>query len=221
MKEQVLVSWSGGKDSVMALGEILSSENYAVAALITTVTRDSDRISVHGVRRELLHRQARALALPLHEVFISPAPTNEEYESQMKEALALYFKRGVRQVVFGDLFLEDIRRYRERMLREIDMQPLFPIWQRDTSELIREFMQSGFRAITTCVNAERLNSSMVGRLIDQDFLARLPEGVDPCGENGEFHSFVFDGPLFSEEIKFTVGETALRDGHYFCDLIPA
>lgn len=221
MKEQVLVSWSGGKDSVMALGEILSSENYAVAALLTTLTRDSDRISMHGVRRELLHRQARALVLPLHEVFIPPAPTNEEYESQMQEALAHHFERGVRRVVFGDLFLEDIRLYRERMLRRIAMQPLFPIWQRDTSMLIREFIQSGFRAITTCVNAEKLSPSMVGRLIDQDFPASLPEDVDPCGENGEFHSFVFDGPIFGEEIKFTIGETVLRDHHYFCDLIPA
>ncbi len=221
MKEQVLVSWSGGKDSALALGEILSSENYAVAALLTTITRDSDRISMHGVRRELLSRQAHALSLPLHEVFISNGATNDEYEWQMKEALAVYFKHGVRQIVFGDLFLEDIRRYRESFLKRIDMQPLFPIWQRDTSELIREFLRSGFRAIVVCVNAEKLDSTMVGQLIDQDFLSRLPRSVDPSGENGEFHSFVFDGPLFNEEIKFTVGETTLRDGHYFCDLIGA
>ncbi|MEW6212915.1 MAG: diphthine--ammonia ligase [Acidobacteriota bacterium] len=221
MKEPVIVSWSGGKDSLMAMCEILRSENYCVASLITTVTRDYDRISMHGVRRELLHRQARALALPLHEVFISRNATNEEYESQMKEALAGYFRRGVRRVVFGDLFLEDIRQYRERLLKSVAMQPLFPIWHRDTSQTVREFLRSGFRAITTCVDAEKLDSSLVGRLIDKDFLASLPRHVDPCGENGEFHSFVFDGPLFDEEIKFTVGETVLRDHHFFCDLIPA
>jgi uncharacterized protein (TIGR00290 family) len=221
MKETVIVSWSGGKDSMMALAEILRSENYTVASLITTVTRDYDRISMHGVRRELLHRQARSLALPLDEVFISRRATNEEYESQMKEALARYFRSGVRRVVFGDLFLEDIRLYRERLLESLAMQPLFPIWHRDTSQTVREFIRSGFRAITTCVNAEKLDSTMVGRLIDEDFLADLPRDVDPCGENGEFHSFVFDGPLLGEEIKFTAGEVVLRDHHYFCDLIPA
>lgn len=205
----------------MALGEILRSENYSVAALMTTITRDYDRISMHGVRRELLESQARSLELPLHEVFISRGADNEEYETQIKEALLDFRQRGIRRVAFGDLFLEDIRRYRERLLEQISMTPVFPIWQRDTSEIVREFIAAGFCAVTTCVNAEKLDSSMVGQMIDHDFLARLPQNVDPCGENGEFHTFVFAGPLFKQEVRFTTGETALRDGHYFCDLLPA
>ena len=221
MTETVLVSWSGGKDSCLALYEILKKPELNVAALITTVTRDYDRISMHGVRRILLEQQAESLGLPLHQVYITKGATNEEYESRMEEALLQYRDRGARSVVFGDLFLEDIKAYRDRLMSRLGMQGLYPVWKRDTAQFIREFIDLGFKARVTCVDAQRLDSSFAGRLIDNEFLGQLPPGVDPCGENGEFHTFVFAGPSFKEEIKLTVGETVLRDGHYYCDLVPA
>jgi uncharacterized protein (TIGR00290 family) len=221
MKEPVMVSWSGGKDSCMALYEIQKSGSYEVAGLLTTVTRDYDRISIHGVRRTLLERQAESLALPLREVFISKAASNEEYELRMKEALLEYCRSGVVSVVFGDLFLQDIREYRERLLAEVAMQGLYPIWQKDTRELIREFIGSGFKAVVTCVDPKALDRSFAGRMIDEKFLAELPATVDPCGENGEFHSFVFDGPIFREPVNLTAGEVTERDGFCFCDFSPA
>jgi uncharacterized protein (TIGR00290 family) len=220
MKETVLVSWSGGKDSCLALYEILKMHRFEVAALLTTVTRDYDRISMHGVRQTLLEQQAERLGFPLHQVYITKGATNEEYESRMEEALVQYRERGVRSVVFGDLFLEDIKAYRDRFLSQLGMQGLYPVWKRDTTQFITEFIDLGFKARVACVNAERLDSSFAGRLIDNEFLSQLPPGVDPCGENGEFHTFVFGGPCFKEEIKLNTGETVLRDGHYYCDLIP-
>jgi len=221
MKETVLVSWSGGKDSCLALYEILKAGELQVAALLTTVTRDYDRISMHGVRRVLLQQQAASLGIPLHEVYISKGASNEEYESRMEEALIQYRDRGMRSVVFGDLFLEDIKVYRDRFLSRLEMQGLYPVWKRDTTGFIREFIDLGFKARVTCVNAERLDSSFAGRVIDDEFLNQLPPEVDPCGENGEFHTFVFAGPCFREEIKLVTGDTVLRDGHYYCDLLPA
>jgi uncharacterized protein (TIGR00290 family) len=221
MKEPVIVSWSGGKDSCMALNEIQKSGIYEVAGLLTTITRDYDRISIHGVRRTLLERQAESLALPLRQVFISKAASNEEYESRMKAALLLHCRPGIVSVVFGDLFLQDIREYRERLLAEIAMQGLYPIWHRDTRELIREFIGSGFKAVVTCVDPKVLDRSFAGRMIDERFLAELPATVDPCGENGEFHSFVFDGPIFREPVKLTTGEVTEREGFCFCDFSPA
>jgi uncharacterized protein (TIGR00290 family) len=220
MNEPVLVSWSGGKDSCLALYEILKTHRFGVAALLTTVTRDYDRISMHGVRQVLLEQQAESLGFPLHQVYISKGATNEEYESRMEEALLQYRGRGVRSVVFGDLFLEDIKAYRDRLLSRLEMQGLYPVWKRDTTQFIREFIDLGFKARVACVNAERLDSSFAGRLIDNEFLSQLPPGVDPCGENGEFHTFVFGGPCFKAEIELNTGETVLRDGHYYCDLIP-
>src|SRR5215471_7187198 len=196
MTNTVLVSWSGGKDSCLALYEILKARDFDVAALLTTVTRDYDRISMHGVRRVLLQRQAESLGLPLHEVFITKGATNEEYESRMEEALLDYRNRGVHSVVFGDLFLEDIKQYRDRFLSRLGMHGVYPVWQRDTAQFIREFIDLGFKARVTCVDATKLDSSFAGRLIDDEFLRDLPSGVDPCGENGEFHTFVFAGPPF-------------------------
>src|SRR6266850_1837481 len=172
----VLMSWSGGTDSCIALYEIQRTPDYRVAALLTTLTRDYDRISMHGVRSELLEEQATSLGLPLHKVFISKDATNDEYEMRMGEAFSLHRKQGIGSIVFGDLFLEDIRTYRDQFF--------------------------------------------AGRLIDQAFLSSLPGHVDPCGENGEFHSFVFDGPIFAEAVKFGIGETVLREGFWFRDLLP-
>lgn len=215
----VLISWSGGKDSCIALHEIKQAQNYRVAALLTTVTRDYDRISMHGVRRLLLEKQAHSLGLPVHQVLISKEATNEEYEMKMGEAFSVYRDQGIDSIVFGDLFLADIRAYRERFLARHNMRGLFPVWKRDTSHFIREFIELGFRAVVTCVDSKVLDQSFAGRTIDAEFLSSLPPGVDPCGENGEFHSFVFDGPIFAEAVKFSIGEVVLRESFWFCDLL--
>jgi uncharacterized protein (TIGR00290 family) len=216
----VVISWSGGKDSCVALYEIRREQKYRVAGLLTTVTRDYDRISMHGVRRLLLERQAASLGIPLHQVFISQGATNEEYEMKTAEALARYRARGIDSIVFGDLFLEDIRTYREKFLARHNVRGLFPVWRRDTTAFMKEFLELGFRAVVTCVDSRVLDQSFAGKIIDESFLSSLPSKVDPCGENGEFHSFVFDGPMFALPVKFSRGETVLRDSFWFSDLLP-
>ena len=216
----VLMSWSGGKDSCMALSELTQASTYEVAALITTITEDYDRISMHGTRRSLLEQQAASLGLRLHKVFIPKSATNEEYETRMAHALLVYRELGIDTIGFGDLFLEDIRLYRERFLSRFDMKGMFPVWHRNTTEFIKDFIDLGFKAVVTCVDAELLDESYAGRLIDGEFLQSLPQGVDPCGENGEFHTFVFDGPLFRQPVKFRLGETVLRESFWFRDLVP-
>ena len=219
--ESVIVSWSGGKDSAMALYEILKNQHYQIAALLTTVTEDYDRISMHGVRRVLLERQVASLGFPLEKVLISKNASNEEYESRMMQALTKYKHTGTTSVVFGDIFLEDLRKYREDKLAALDMRAIFPIWKRDTKELSRSLSALGFKAITTCVDTNALGSQFAGRVIDEQFLSELPPSVDACGENGEFHSFVFDGPIFKERVSYTLGEIVLRENRFcYCDLIP-
>lgn len=216
----VLVSWSGGKDSCVALYEIQRARKYRVAALLTTVTRDYDRISMHGVRRVLLEKQADSLGVPLHQVLISKDATNEEYEMKMGKAFSAYGEQGIDSIVFGDLFLEDIRIYREQFLARHNMRGLFPVWHRDTTRFIKEFIALGFKAVVICVDSRILDQSFAGRMIDEAFLSSLPPHVDPCGENGEFHSFVFDGPVFARPVKFSLGEIVLRESFWFCDLVP-
>jgi uncharacterized protein (TIGR00290 family) len=218
--EPILFCWSGGKDSAMALHAVLQRKDLCVAALLTTVTEGYDRISMHGVRRELLERQARSIGLPLHEVRIPPQCVNPIYESRMEQALQVHYARGVRQVAFGDIFLEDLRSYREKNLARIGMTALFPIWKRDTRELIRSFHATCFRAIAVCIDSKALDYSFAGRELDQTFFADLPPQVDPCGENGEFHTFVFDGPIFHKPISVRTGEVIERDSFVFCDLMP-
>ena len=220
--EKVLFSWSGGKDSAMALNEILSARQHQVAALLTTVTEDYQRISMHGVRRVLLQQQADSLGFPLEEILISRQSSNDEYEARLEQVLRRYQEQGVRSVVFGDIFLEDLKAYREKNLARLGMQGIFPIWKRDSAELIRSFIQAGFKAITVCVDTQVLDRSFVGRVINEQFISDLPKGVDVCGENGEFHSFVSEGPIFKKRIAYQPGETILRDKRfYYCDLIPA
>jgi uncharacterized protein (TIGR00290 family) len=219
-RRPLLMSWSGGKDSCMALHELTQVSTHEVAALITTITEDYDRISMHGTRRLLLERQAASLGLRLHKVSISKDATNEEYETRMAEALLVYRKLGIDTIGFGDLFLEDIRIYRERFLSRFDMKGMFPVWHRNTTEFIKDFIDLGFKGVVTCVNAELLDQSYAGRLIDGEFLQSLPTGVDPCGENGEFHTFVCDGPLFRQPVRFRLGETVLRESFWFRDLVP-
>ncbi|HEX4642431.1 MAG TPA: hypothetical protein VH161_03150 [Candidatus Acidoferrales bacterium] len=218
--EDVLFCWSGGKDSAMALHALRAAADCRIAALLTTITEEYDRISMHGVRHVLLERQAESLGLPLHPVPIPRQCINAIYEERMKDALEHHFALGVRKVAFGDIFLEDLRIYREWNLAQVRMQALFPIWKRDTRELAREFVRQGFRAIAVCTDPRVLDASFAGRELDGSFFADLPLGVDPCGENGEFHTFVFDGPIFEAPIAFRVGEKVVRDGFCYCDLLP-
>lgn len=221
MTEKVLFTWSGGKDSAMALYELRKSKAYQIVVLLTSVTEDYDRISMHGVRRILLEQQSQSLRLPLEILYITRNSSNEEYEAKLKDKLLQYKSQGVSSVVFGDIFLEDLRKYREDNLTQIGMKGIFPIWKRDTAELAHTFIDLDFKAVITCVDSKSLDGKFAGRYFDNQFLSELPATVDPCGENGEFHSFVYDGPIFQERIRFRRGKVVLRDNRfYFCDLVP-
>ena len=216
--EPVLVGWSGGKDSALALEVLLKEPALKVKGLITTVTEGYERISMHGVRCSLLEQQADSLGLALEQVRIPPRASNEVYEEAMRSLLVRHQAQGVKRVGFGDLFLEQIRNYREKNLSRVDMQGIFPLWQKETQNLARYFVEAGFKAVVVCVDPKQIDPSFCGREYDQQFLADLPEGVDPCGENGEFHTFVYDGPIFNRPIQVSRGEVVERDGFWFCDL---
>jgi uncharacterized protein (TIGR00290 family) len=219
--EPVLLSWSGGKDSALALHALRQTPGVEVAGLLTTVTEEYDRISMHGVRRSLLERQAAEAGLPLHVVQIPRECPNEIYEERMTTALGGIRDAGIRRVAFGDLFLEDIRTYRESRLASFGMEAIFPVWGCDTAELARDFLRLGFAAVLVCVDTETLAATFAGRPFDDDLLRNLPPGVDPCGENGEFHTFVHAGPVFRAAIAFTRGEIEDRGRFVFCDLVSA
>jgi uncharacterized protein (TIGR00290 family) len=214
------LSWSGGKDSALTLWT-LRRRGREPEALITTVTEGYDRISMHGVRRELLAQQADALGIALVQVVIPPGCVNDVYEARMARAFAAPPLTAVEAVAFGDLFLEDVRAYREARLAAASRRGLFPLWGRDTAELAREFIAAGFAAIVVCLDPRVLDPSLAGRAYDGRLLAELPANVDPSGENGEFHTFVHAGPIFAEPIACETGETVERDGFVFCDLTPA
>lgn len=216
----LLMSWSGGKDSALALRRIVGAGVYRVEGLLTTVTEEFNRVSMHGVRRTLLHAQASSLGLPLEEVWIPKDASNEAYEARMRAVLLKQRDRGVKDVAFGDIFLRDIRDYREDKLRQVMMRGVFPLWGRDTTRLAAEFIELGFRAVVCCVDPRKLAKEFCGRDFDRSFLESLPPGVDPCGENGEFHTFVYAGPIFHHEISISKGEVVLRDGFYFADILP-
>jgi len=218
--EPILFCWSGGKDSAMALHALLQQGDVRVTALLTTVTEGYERISMHGVRRELLEGQAESIGLPLHEVRIPPQCVNPVYEARMEQALRVHYNAGVRRVAFGDIFLEDLRAYREKNLAHIGMTALFPIWKRDTRELICAFHAAGFRAMAVCIDGKILGREFAGRELDESFFKDLPPNADPCGENGEFHTFVFAGPIFRHAIPVHTGEVVERDSFIFCDLLP-
>jgi len=216
-----LVSWSSGKDAAYALNEIRRTRRLTPVGLLTTVTDAFGRVSMHGVREELLRRQAEALSLPLVIVRIPYPCPNEVYERAMRQSLEQVKSEGIRHVVFGDLFLEDVRRYREARMAEVGMECAFPLWHRSTDELAREMLQAGLRARLVCVDPRRLARSFAGREFDDRLLADLPPGVDPCGERGEFHTFVTDSPSFRAPIAVRLGEIVDRDGFVFADLKPA
>ena len=211
------MSWSSGKDSAHALAQVLRGGDVEIVALVTTVTATYDRVAMHAVRRTLLERQAAALGLPLHVVELPTPCTNEEYEARFGAALARAVADGITHVVFGDLFLADVRAYRERQLAAHGLTPVFPLWQRDTRELAREMVASGLRARLTCVDPKVLDRRFAGRAFDDALLAELPASVDPCGERGEFHTFVTHSPAFSSPIDVSVGEIVERDGFVFAD----
>jgi uncharacterized protein (TIGR00290 family) len=224
MPEKVVFSWSGGKDSAMALHEIRQSGRYKIVALLTTVAEAYKRISHHGVREELLHQQAAAIGVPPDILYLpanSAVPcTNSQFEALMEGALMKYHAAGVRLVAHGDIFLEDLRAYRERNLAKIGMQGLFPLWKQDTNQLMHKLIKSGFKAYLSCVDGAKLGATFAGRPIDLQLLRDLPAGVDPCGEYGEYHSFVYDGPIFRRPVPVRVGAVVLRDDRYYADLLP-
>ena len=221
MNDKALFTWSGGKDSAMAFYELKKTYNCEISALLTTITENYDRISMHGVRRVLLEQQAESLGLPLEKIYITKNTCNDVYEAKTRDKLMAYHSQGVLSVVFGDIFLEDLRKYREENLSKVGMKGIFPIWKWDTTELSDTFIDLGFKAIITCVDSNVLDKRFIGRIYDKQFLRELPSSIDPCGENGEFHSFVFDGPIFRKRIAFKMGDIVFRDNRfYFCDLIP-
>jgi uncharacterized protein (TIGR00290 family) len=218
--EKAVASWSGGKDSALALYESLKS-GLEVVGLLTTVTQEYDRISIHGVRRVLLEQQAESLGFPVEEMLLTKDAANKDYENEFLAILRGYRNRGAISVVFGDIFLEDVKKFRDELLARIGMHGIYPLWKRDTQALANEFISIGFKAIVTVVDSNVLSKEFSGREYDRQFLADLPAGVDPCGENGEFHTFVYNGPKFNKPITFTKGEAVFREARFwYCDLIP-
>jgi len=216
--KRVALSWSSGKDSAWSLHLLRQDPEIEVAALITTFNQAFDRVAMHGVRRELVELQAESTGLPLWKVFLPWPCSNEEYEARMRDVCARALRESVDALAFGDLFLADIRAYRERQLAGTGLEPLFPVWQIPTGELAVQMIGAGLRARITCIDPKKLSREFAGREFDAAFLKDLPPGVDPCGENGEFHSFVYDGPMFREAVAVETGETVERDGFFFADL---
>ncbi|MCH4823339.1 diphthine--ammonia ligase [Gramella lutea] len=235
------LNWSSGKDSALALYYGRNQNDYKVEKLLTTINKDVGRVTMHGVKKELLLQQAEKIGIPLVISEISAETSMEEYNQKMKQATNELISEGFTQSVFGDIFLEDLKKYREDQLDSVGLEAVFPLWKKDTSKLIQDFIDLGFRAIVVCTNSKYLDDSFCGRIIDRDFLNELPDNVDPCGENGEFHTFVFDGPIFRDRVNFEIGEKVNRsykpaekdddncfqDEHEswdtefcFCDLIP-
>lgn len=228
------MNWSGGKDSALCLYKALQSGDYNITHLLTSVNAAHDRISMHGVRRSLLEAQAASIGIPLTTIELPEQPGMHEYESAMLNKVSELKQAGCTHAIFGDIFLEDLKIYREQKLTALNIQCVFPLWKIDTTDLVNEFIDLGFKSIIVCVNEEYLDKSFCGRVIDKNFLNDLPGNVDPCGENGEFHSFVFDGPIFKNPIPFVKGEIVRKTyaaptdrntvstnyGFYFCDLLP-
>ncbi|HXC06660.1 MAG TPA: diphthine--ammonia ligase [Bacteroidia bacterium] len=235
--KKALFCWSGGKDSAMALYQVRQEKEYDVMYLLTTINENFKRVSMHGVREEMLELQAAATGIPLIKMYVKDG-NNDEYERNMEKILLDLKKEGIHHVIFGDIFLEDLRRYREKNMEKVQMKVVFPLWKKNTTELMESFFKLKFRTITCCVNDAYLSEDQVGAEIDEAFIRNLPPEVDPCGENGEFHTFCFDGPVFLHPVSFTLGEKVYRPleiktddsvctsesktkGFWFCDIIPA
>lgn len=233
MKPKAIFNWSSGKDSALALYKILQQDQFEITSLLTSINKEFQRISMHGVHVSLLEKQAESLGFPLIKMELPKEPSMEEYREIMSKTMNQIQSQGVTHSIFGDIFLEDLRKYREDQLQSIGMEGVFPLWKINTTELIHEFLDLGFKTIVTCVNETYLDKSFAGRIIDKDFIKNLPENVDPCGENGEFHTFTFDGPIFKSPIDFKIGEIVKKTYpkpksaddqeeeyvFWFCDLI--
>lgn len=219
--KRILVSWSSGKDSAWTLHVLRQQGRYEIAGLLTTFNEAADRVAMHAVRRELVEQQAVLAGLPHWDVGLPWPCSNEQYENLMAETCAKALAEGIGAIAFGDLFLEDVRAYRERQLRDTGLEPIFPLWGQPTRELANEMIAAGMRAKLTCVDSKQLDARFVGREFDEKLLADLPAGIDPCGEKGEFHSFVYAGPMLNGEIQVSLGERVVRDQFVFADLIPA
>lgn len=236
-----IFNWSGGKDSALALHYILQEKKFKVSKLLTSVNDTFDRISMHGVRTSLLKQQAQALNIPLQELRLPEQPSMDDYNKLLSNTMTGIKSEGIDYSIFGDIFLEDLKKYREQQLAQVGMKGHFPLWKRDTEELIHEFLDLGFKTIIVCTKAELLGDDFIGETITKELLKELPNNVDRCGENGEFHTFVYDGPIFSKPIDFTIGEKVYKTyeapkkkedacfssepstktmGFHFCDLIP-
>jgi uncharacterized protein (TIGR00290 family) len=220
MKKKVLLAWSSGKDSAWALHVLRRQNQYEIAGLMTTFNAAFDRVAMHSTRRALVEMQAQAAGLPLIAAPIPWPCSNADYESAMKRVCDQALAEGISAIAFGDLFLTDVRAYRERQLKDTGLEPLFPLWGMPTPELAQEMISAGLRAKLVCVDPQQISSSFIGRDFDKALLRDLPATVDPCGENGEFHSFVYAGPIFSREIAIVTGEKVERDGFWFCDILP-
>lgn len=246
-KPKAIFCWSGGKDSALALNRVLSEKKFEVVCLLTTINEHFKRISMHGVREELLEKQVASIGIPIEKMYVPQTTTNEEYGARMEVILKKYKEQGVEHVIFGDIFLEDLRKWREQNLQKVGLSAVFPIWKVDTKELIEEFVSLGFESVICCVNDGYLDEKFAGTRIDGQFLGKLPANVDACGENGEYHSFVYAGPIFKQNIPFQLGEKLYRPlaafqskassasapcqgetspskpvtkGFWFCDLVP-
>ncbi|WP_343609494.1 diphthine--ammonia ligase [Chryseobacterium oranimense] len=234
MKSKAVFNWSSGKDSALALYKIQQENKTEITTLLTSINKEFQRISMHGVHVSLLEKQAESMGIPLIKMELPKEPSMEEYRDIMSKTMTDIQSLGITRSVFGDIFLEDLRQYREDQLKAIGMEAVFPLWKQNTTDLIHEFLSLGFKTIVTCVNETYLDKSFAGRVIDRNFINDLPKNVDPCGENGEFHTFTFDGPIFKAPVPFEIGETVKKtypkpkaspeeeDGEYvfwFCDLI--
>jgi uncharacterized protein (TIGR00290 family) len=215
---RVLLSWSSGKDSAWTLHILRQEGEYEIVGLLTTFNQEADRVAMHAVRRELVQRQAAAVGLPLWDIPLPWPCSNEHYEMLMADACAKAVASGIEAIAFGDLFLQDVRAYREKQMKDTGLRPLFPLWQRPTRDLAETMIAAGLRAKLTCVDTKQLDAAFVGREFDEKLLADLPAAVDPCGENGEFHSFVYAGPMLIGEIPVSVGEKVVREQFMFADL---
>ncbi len=220
MRKKLILSWSSGKDSAYSLHQLRLAGHYDVVGLVTTLNQVHDRVAMHAVRRELLRAQAQHAGLPLFEVDLPYPCSNEDYEACMRAFLGRAVAQGVTAIAFGDLFLEDVRAYRERQLAETGLEPVFPLWGKPTLALAREMIDAGLKAHLTCVDPRQLPPAFAGRSFDHALLAELPASADPCGERGEFHTFVWDGPMFSRPVPVHLGEVVEREGFVFADLLP-
>lgn len=223
MKKNTALFWSGGKDSAATLYALQQDPSIALFGLVTTLNESVERISMHGVRKTLLEAQAKAIGLPLYPMLVPAASDNSAYEKALLQTFSQLKAKGVTHIAYGDIFLEDLKAYRETLLAKAGLQGIFPLWEKDTTQAIRDFLQAGFKTILCCIQAETMPEHFLGRIIDADFITDLPNGVDPCGENGEFHTFCFEGPIFSSAIPIHTGEKVFRNyaegqGFWFIDL---